>query len=936
MFNIRWQHSLLLFALLVSLGGCRGTEQITIPTTPPTPSLTNTPTIIPSPTPVVVSLELQADQLALAGDHLTAGLIPKDCQFFSPDIPTGGILLGAGLQCNPTTWAGGTATTEIVVPALQFPAVVVVEVSGFNVSENGLRAFAPNQTARIYLDDEVIWEKRAAYFDAGSNSYYAIGGETITTTFVVQKAETHTLEIEVPPGMVWGINDLKATSQPFPDHTLGVGYSPYRDCQYPDGDIQPTSKQVESDLMRLAHLSTAIRTYSSTGINGEVPAMANRLGIPVYIGAWLDVGTGTENDPLNQVDLAADDVEIGDLVRLAQTTHVEAIIIGNEYYLRHTSQEGIDYLLQRIRQVKGQLPSTPIATAEIDSHVFTWGGSASMTPQINPIYRPILDELDILLVHIYPFWAGRPVHGAAEYTIERYKVIQELLQVEYPDENKRVIIGEAGWPSYGLPDFGNYGGDYGGSSAENSTVYHPEEQRQYMIELLTLAQQEGVDLFYFDAFDELWKEEGIGGAGQSWGFSYSDRTAKYDLYGLLVPIELLPDPESTSMYFEPYPSSPYVGETTVFSLYSEWPADLIWQPEEELYFAPAIMGYLQDLHIDQCSRMLPHSGRMATRIAYTPTDSSGWAGIYWLYPDQNWGELPGMDLKSANALVFWARGEQGGEVVEFFTGGICSSGDSPVCPDTIQPDLSTGNIVLSSEWTRYLIDLRDKDLSGVVGGLGFAVAGKFSPEGEAFYIDDVSYENLSEFPPDVLIYPTPPGPVFTIYADYAAPENHYLPSNFMGDGETLGHVVIDQVQVDPYNRETSIRFSYTQGSQGWAGVYWTDPEDNWGQRPGGYDLTGADRIVFWARAENPTTITFLVGGIGYREGIYCSNPEKPYPDSICPVIKTQVSLTTEWERYEIDLSNRNPDLSQVLGAFGWVSDRSVTFYLDRIVYEFDE
>ena len=40
-----------------------------------------------------------------------------------------------------------------------------------------------------------------------------------------------------------------------------------------------------------------------------------------------------------------------------------------------------------------------------------------------------------------------------------------------------------------------------------------------------------------------------------------------------------------------------------------------------------------------------------------------------------------------------------------------------------------------------------------------------------------------------------------------------------------------------------------QGSQGWGGVVWQSPAGDWGDRPGGYDLTGAKRISFWARGD---------------------------------------------------------------------------------------
>ena len=66
----------------------------------------------------------------------------------------------------------------------------------------------------------------------------------------------------------------------------------------------------------------------------------------------------------------------------------------------------------------------------------------------------------------------------------------------------------------------------------------------------------------------------------------------------------------------------------------------------------------------------------------------------------NWGEYPGYVLSDAVQLTFWARGEYGNEIAEFYAGGI--SGDE--YSDSFGP-ISTGKISLTSEWQEYSIDL---------------------------------------------------------------------------------------------------------------------------------------------------------------------------------------------------------------------------------------
>ncbi|RKY34931.1 MAG: hypothetical protein DRP78_05960, partial [Candidatus Omnitrophota bacterium] len=57
---------------------------------------------------------------------------------------------------------------------------------------------------------------------------------------------------------------------------------------------------------------------------------------------------------------------------------------------------------------------------------------------------------------------------------------------------------------------------------------------------------------------------------------------------------------------------------------------------------------------------------------------------------------------------------------------------------------------------------------------------------------------------------------------------------------------------NPYSGKTCIKITYTaEAKQGanWSGIYWQWPPNNWGEKRGGYDLTGAAKLSFWARGE---------------------------------------------------------------------------------------
>lgn len=168
---------------------------------------------------------------------------------------------------------------------------------------------------------------------------------------------------------------------------------------------------------------------------------------------------------------------------------------------------------------------------------------------------------------------------------------------------------------------------------------------------------------------------------------------------------------------------------------------------------------------------------------------------------------------------------------------------------------------------------------------------------------------------------------FNVYTDKTAKDNHYTPSGWMGD---FGDIKVDTGSKDaPHSGTTCIKVTYTaeqkQGA-GWAGVYWQNPPNNWGTQPGGFDLKGAKKLVFWAKgAKGGEKIAeFKIGGITGE-----------YADSDCAGT-SEVTLTSDWKEYSIDLTGK--DLSSIAGGFCWVANAAsnpngFTIYLDDIIYE---
>lgn len=167
--------------------------------------------------------------------------------------------------------------------------------------------------------------------------------------------------------------------------------------------------------------------------------------------------------------------------------------------------------------------------------------------------------------------------------------------------------------------------------------------------------------------------------------------------------------------------------------------------------------------------------------------------------------------------------------------------------------------------------------------------------------------------------------LFYVYSSKYPKENHYSPSGIMGDTEDIG--LSGGYISTPSGGKACLRITYKpKGAKEWAGIYWQNPPNNWGEVEGGYNLEGADKLTFWAKGEKgrERIAMFKIGGITGR-----------YNDSDSAFIGP-VKLSKKWKQYTISLKRK--DLRYISGGFCFTVRRvdnpgGCTFYLDEIRYE---
>ena len=168
------------------------------------------------------------------------------------------------------------------------------------------------------------------------------------------------------------------------------------------------------------------------------------------------------------------------------------------------------------------------------------------------------------------------------------------------------------------------------------------------------------------------------------------------------------------------------------------------------YFAPT--GYegdganVEDVNLvqmvnDACPSRSPTPAGDCYAITYDDGNvqaTQGFAAVVWQYPNNNFGEYPGIAVApGATKVTVWARGGSGGEKVEFQVGGI----SDPTLPYKDTLNVQTGSMTLTTDWQQFTIGL-PASYGPVLGGFGWIV--KALPPGTAgapivFYLDGIQW-----------------------------------------------------------------------------------------------------------------------------------------------------------------------------------------------------
>jgi len=289
---------------------------------------------------------------------------------------------------------------------------------------------------------------------------------------------------------VWAYLNRPTAEPPWPSHIRGFAFSPFRANEDPTHFEMPTDAEIDSDLALLEGKVNAVRTYSVGATLADIPELAERHGMNVALGAWLDDHRDKNEEQLKSA------------IELANShMNVVRVLIGNEVILRGDLPFAeLAHYLDRARAAIGQ----PVSTAE-PWHVWL-------------AHPELAQHVDFIGVHLLPYWEGVAVDTAVDYSIAQYKRLQQA----FP--HKPIVIAEIGWPSRGR--------------TRESAVASDANEALFLRRFLHRAQQEQIVYYIMEAFDQPWKAYLEGAVGSYWGVYDVNRQPKF---AFTAPIVRVPE-----------------------------------------------------------------------------------------------------------------------------------------------------------------------------------------------------------------------------------------------------------------------------------------------------------------------------------------------------------------------------------------------------------
>ncbi|WP_299098858.1 glycosyl hydrolase family 17 protein [uncultured Winogradskyella sp.] len=340
---------------------------------------------------------------------------------------------------------------------------------------------------------------------------------------------------------------------------LAISYGGYRQK---DRNIQPTIPELKEDMKILSAMGIKmLRTYNvhfDQAANllkaiDELKKEDSKFEMYVMLGIWIDCKSAfnwENGEPNHKEESKRNTVEVKTAVELAKQYPdiVKVLAVGNEAMVKWATSYFVEPWiilkwvnhLQDLKQ-NGELSKDLWITSSDDYS--SWGGGDAIyhTEDLEKLAHAV----DYISMHTYAyhnshynpgFWK---VPENEESLSDKEKIDAAMLRaldfakVQYDSVsnymksigvNKPIHIGETGWASVS-------GGHYGNNGSRATDEY---KQGLYHKHMRAWTEKENISCFYFEAFDEQWKDgQNPLGSENHFGLINLQSEAKYPLWSLV-------------------------------------------------------------------------------------------------------------------------------------------------------------------------------------------------------------------------------------------------------------------------------------------------------------------------------------------------------------------------------------------------------------------
>ncbi len=338
---------------------------------------------------------------------------------------------------------------------------------------------------------------------------------------------------------------------------LAISYGGYRKNSR---DIQPTAEQLKEDMKILAAMRVRVlRTYNTklaeaSNLLKAIRALKQEnpnFEMYVMLGAWIDCKKAWTNHPNHdEEDAEANAAEIQRAVDMAvqYPDIVKIIAVGNEAMVKWAASYFVQpwVILKYVNQLQalkqaGKLPKDLWITSS--DNFASWGGGDAGY-HVEDLTK-LLKAVDFVSMHTYPmhdthynpaFWGNfegeealsdtakitAAMARALDYAVAQYRSVAQYMKAL--GIKKPIHIGETGWASASNEHYG----------ANGSKATDEYKEGLYYNMMREWTNREGIACFYFEAFDEIWKDAANpGGSENHFGLFTIDGKAKYALWDLV-------------------------------------------------------------------------------------------------------------------------------------------------------------------------------------------------------------------------------------------------------------------------------------------------------------------------------------------------------------------------------------------------------------------